>query len=148
MKKYLRWLSIPIEVRFYEVDSYNIVNNMYYLSWFEMGRFAIAEKAGLLVDRFREELLAFVVLEAKVRYFKPVTFVTKIECQSCISKVEKSRIKFLHKIVNSVTKEIMAEGETTVVLTRNGTLLLDMPEWVKFKINRYISEFQGGVKND
>ena len=29
----------------------------------------------------------------------------------------------------------MAEGKTTVVLTKNGALLLEMPEWTKIKIN-------------
>ena len=80
--------------------------------------------------------MVFVVIEAEVKYLKPVTFASKIECQSRISEVEKSRIRFLHRIVNSVTKEIMAEGKTTVVLTKNGALLLEMPEWTKIKLTK------------
>ncbi len=142
----MNWMKIEISPRFYEVDSYNIVNNMYYLSWFEMGRFSIADKAGLITPRFMEENLAFLVLEAHIYYKKPVTFLDKIIIESVVSPPKASKLIFLHRIRIKKDNSISAEGKTIVVLTKKNKLLMKMPDWVEQRIMDYIKNVQGGFK--
>ena len=138
------WIETVLEPRFFEVDSYKIVNNMFYLSWFEMGRFAIAERVGLLVPRFAEENLGFVVTRSEVLYKKPVTFGTKIRSQGRIRTVEASRLVFDHRISALRSSVVYAQGTTEVVCVRDGKLLMRLPDWVQDLIIKFIKDVQGG----
>ncbi len=139
-----QWIDTILEPRFFEVDSYKIVNNMFYLSWFEMGRFAIAERAGLCVPRFEAEDLGFVVTRSEVHYKKPVTFGTKVRSQGRIRAVEASRLIFEHRISALKSPAVYAQGTTEVACVRDGKLLMRLPDWVQDLITTFIKDVQGG----
>ncbi|MCX7656086.1 acyl-CoA thioesterase [Treponema sp. J25] len=141
----MNWMTIPIAIRFYEVDSYRIVNNMFYLAWFEMGRFAIAEKAGIVSDRFEKENLRFVVKHIEVEYLRPVYFKDRVVCESSICSVVGSKIDFLHIIRNEINKEIHTKGRTEVILLKDNKMQIHMPEWIKQCIDIYLEHYQKGL---
>ncbi len=140
----MKWVAVPIEPRFYEIDSYQIVNNMFYLSWFEMGRFAVAEKAGLVCDSFNDEGLAFVVKHIDIDYKRPVTFRDRVVCESVIASRTGSKLAFAHRVRNAVNNEVCTEGHTEVVLLKNAKMQLSMPGWIDDCITRYLAEYQKG----
>ncbi|MBN2353009.1 MAG: acyl-CoA thioesterase [Spirochaetales bacterium] len=141
----MKWLPSPIQIRFYEVDSYRIVNNMYYLSWFELGRFAVAEKAGIACPRFEDENLAFVVSSVKVEYRKPVRFGQAVCCESLIAAVTASKIGFSHRIRNTGNGELHASGVSEVICVKDAKMLLKLPAWVEKRVREYLLKFQGGI---
>ncbi|WP_304224601.1 thioesterase family protein [Gracilinema caldarium] len=141
----MKWVVIPIEPRFYEIDSYQIVNNMFYLSWFEMGRFAVAEKAGLICDRFHDEGLSFVVKHIDIEYKKSVLFRDKIKCETIISLWTAAKLVFNHRIRNAINNEIHSEGHSEVILLKKSKMQLNMPVWVEECINKYLNDYQEGL---
>ena len=124
---------------FYQVDSYGIVNNIYYAAWFEAGRFAVAEEANLLSEIDSESALSFIVCETSIRYIKPVRFRDSVLIQSTINRVKASKISFKHRILLCSGKILVAEGESAVVVVRNKRLLLNLPGSVSKKIMDYIN---------
>lgn len=140
----MRWCSVDISPRFFEVDSYQMVNNMFYLSWFEMGRFAIAQKAGIVCPRFLQEKLAFVVSRAEVLYRKPVALTDTVTCESIIEKAAASRLVFRHRILNRGNHGLHAEGTTEVVCTRDGRMLLKLPAWIVEAVAWFTELWQTG----
>lgn len=143
-----RWTEIETSPRFFEVDSYRIVNNMFYISWFEMGRFAVAEKAGLVVPRFEEEGLGFVVTRTEITYRKPVVFSMRVLIGTRIFMNEASRLVFQHRISSVKTRMVCAEGTTEVACIKGGKLLVKLPPWVQDCLNTYIKDVQGGLPKE
>ncbi|MCX7655965.1 MAG: acyl-CoA thioesterase [Treponemataceae bacterium] len=140
----MKGIVISVEPRFYEVDSYQVVNNMFYLSWFEMGRFSVAEKAGLICERFKNEGLAFLVSHIDIYYKKPVVFRDKICCQTTIKSKIGAKLVFKHIIKKVTSHEVCSEGISEVVLMKNYKMQIKMPEWIDLCIARYIGEYQNG----
>lgn len=141
----MRWNELDIEPRFYEIDSYSIVNNMYYLSWLEMGRLKIARDAGIMIPRLYTDSIQFVVAESHIRYDNAVNFWDKVVVESMIDKVEGSRLDFAHRVKSRITKAVMAEATTSVLCLKLGKVIPRMPEWIKERIDSYLERFQAGV---
>jgi acyl-CoA thioester hydrolase len=141
----VKWSEIQLEPRFYEIDSYNIVNNMFYLSWFEMGRFEIARQAGLICPQFQNQNLMFAVVEAHVYYKKPIALFTAVVVESMIQKIAGSKIFFAHRIRNKKTNVLLADGQTCVICLRDRKMLIKLPGWIEEKITGYIEHYQGGL---
>ena len=142
----VNWNSMDVEPRFYEIDSYNIVNNMYYLSWMEMARLKVARDAGLLVPRLYSEGIFFVVTEAHIHYENAVNFWDKVRIETVITKVEGSRMEFQHRVKSQMTKTRMATAQTSIICLKQGNVIPRMPEWMDQKVEHYISETQQGLQ--
>ena len=138
----MKWNQIDIEPRFYEIDSYSIVNNMYYLSWMEMARLKVAKDAGILIPRLYSEGILFVVAEAHLHYENAVNFWDKVRVETIISKVQGSRMEFEHRVISQITKIQMAKATTAILCLKKGGVLPRMPEWVQEKIDAYIRNVQ------
>lgn len=142
----MNWNPLEIEPRFYEIDSYNIVNNMYYLSWMEMGRLKIAKEAGIMIPRLYVDSIQFVVAETNIRYENAVNFWDKVLVETIISKVEGSRMDFSHRVKSRITKAQMAEANTSVLCLKQGKVIPRMPEWIQERIESYLHNVQSGAE--
>lgn len=135
--------QIEISPRFFEVDSYNVVNNMFYLSWCEMGRFDVAQKAGLLDSGIADGEIRFMVKESRLHYEKPVHFYNKVILHTQVETTGTSRLNFKHRIILKNTRETAAYGETATVCIKNGRLLPKLPTEVEKRVQAYIKQNQG-----
>jgi YbgC/YbaW family acyl-CoA thioester hydrolase len=140
----MNWNKIEIEPRFYEIDSYSIVNNMYYLSWMEMARLKIAKDAGILVPRLYSEGILFVVAEARITYENAVNFWDKVRVETVIRRVHGSRMEFEHQVVSQITKIRMATATTAILCLKGGNVMPRMPEWIQTKLEAYLADVQDG----
>ena len=140
----MEWVKFNLAPRFYEIDSYNMVNHMFYLSWFEMGRFAVAEKAGILSPRFKEEGFMFVVSEVNISYKKPVGFLDKVIVETALLPAKACKLVFRHRIRSMIDKSIFCEGTTATVCVQQGKMTLKLPEWIDTSIRNYIENIQKG----
>lgn len=139
----MKYHSIDIQLRFYEFDSYGIVNNMFCYSWFELGRFALSEHIGLS-RQFLSTGYEFVVLSNQAQYLKSIKKGNKISCKTCIGNITGTKISFLHKVVDSVNGCVYINGSSTTVLISNGKLILKFPPTISDLINSYVGNEQGG----
>jgi len=110
-----------------------------------MGRFAVAEKAGLICDRFNDENLSFVVKHIDIDYKRSVTFRDRVTCETIISSWTAAKLLFKHRIRNAINNEIHSEGYSEVVLLKNLKMQLNMPVWVEECIIRFINDYQKGL---
>lgn len=141
----MNWNEMILEPRFYEFDSYGIVNNMYYLSWMEMARLKVAKDAGILVPRLNSEGIMFVVAEAQIQYDNAVNIWDKVRVETIVRRVEGSRMEFEHKVKSSITKNTMARGATSILCLKGGKVLPCMPDWIKDKLDAYLHQVQQGL---
>ena len=86
-----------------------------------------------------------VLCENEAKYLKSIHFSDSIVCLSCINKVLGSKITFSHKIMSSNNSECFIRGKSSVVLLKNGKLMLEYPEEMEQLIIRYVKEVQGGL---
>lgn len=140
----MKYSCINIQPRFYEFDTYGIVNNMFYYSWFELGRLRIAQQAEL-DNCINSTEYKFVVLKSSAEYLFPVRPNDEIACESCIKQVVGSKLVFQHSIVNKINGRKYAEGSSEVAVVKNDKLLLKLPKEINEKINNYIVNIQKGI---
>jgi len=142
----LIWNRTEIEPRFYEIDSYGIVNHMFYISWCELARLKISKDAGLLIPKLYDEVIMFVVSNIQMNYIHAINFwENSIIIESVISEVKASKLIFKHRIKSGKTKIEMAYGESSIVCLRSGKMLLSFPGWISERIDNYIKNIQKGI---
>lgn len=148
----VRPASVELNPRFFEVDSYQIVNNMFYVSWCEMGRFRVAQLAGIMdsgdMAQAYDGGIHFMVTESRLKYHHPIRFQDTVRVDTLLGIPEASRLKFRHTIRNRKTMRICVEANTSVVAVKDGRLLNTLPQWAMDKIEKYLNEQQGIVVNE
>ncbi|NPV38674.1 hypothetical protein BREVNS_1524 [Brevinematales bacterium NS] len=141
----LKWTTVEIMPRFYEIDSYGIVNNMFYVGWLEIGRFKIAEEAGLIEQKVLDEKIAFVVSSIEIRYKKPVSFLDTVLLENLLSWEGTGKLVFYHKGKNKRTKEEVVLAKTVVICMKEGKVAVNLPSFIAEKVSFFINSVQGGM---
>ncbi len=105
--------SIPVQMRFNDVDVLGHVNNSIYFTYYDLGKSAyFTTVRNGQMDWMRPDVVIANVncnFYAPMRFGEPVSVVTRVE-----SIGEKS-FKMHQRIVNTVTKEIKSECATVMV---------------------------------
>ena len=119
--------SIPIEIRFSDLDMNHHVNNAVYFTYMENARLAV------LMDelvKYHNEDIHFVISEATCKYKIPIKLSDQLECELSFVPLRPTscEIKYLFKNVQSGVP--YAEGSTRMVLFNANTgRPLPIPEW-------------------
>ncbi len=111
---------MDMEVRDYELDCEQIVNNANYLHYMEHTRHKFCSDAGLSFIEMHKRGIDAVVRKIEVEYKNSLrggdTFL------SCI-RLERKGARFIfHQDIIKSTGEVMAEGIVTVVVLKDGKL--------------------------
>lgn len=141
----INWINIEVTPRFYEIDSYGIVNNMFFLGWLEMGRFKIAEIAGLIEERIIKENIIFLVTNIEISYLRPVKFLDTIVVENSLYWKGSGKLIFYHRGKNKKTKDIVFLAKSIVVCTREGNVIKVLPSFVEEKLVNFINVTQKGI---
>jgi acyl-CoA thioester hydrolase len=122
--------TIPINVRFHEVDSLRIVWHGHYLKYFEDGREAFGRKYGIgYLDVFDLGLLTPLV-NVNCDYKKPVKYGDPVMLETTFMDSDAAKIQFKFTLFHAETKEVFTTGESTqVFLNASGELLLTPPQF-------------------
>lgn len=117
-KKYI--FSTELEVRDYELDSEQIVNNSIYLNYMEHTRHKFCNFAGCaFIDLVKEGIIA-VVRKVEIEYLSPLKSGDKFF--SCLNLERKgARFIFTQDII-STDGELKARAIITIVALENGKL--------------------------
>lgn len=128
--------TVPLNIRFSEVDSMNIVWHGSYVMYFEDAREAFGKKYGLAyLDIFGNGFYAPLV-DLSFKYKSPITYDMKPEITITYKPVDAAKIVFDYEITNPDNGDVLATGHSVqVFMDLNYQLVWTNPdfyeEWKK-----------------
>ncbi len=119
----------------------NVVYYANYLVWFEVGRTELCRDYGFNYrDMEREDGLCIIVAEARCRYKAPARYDDEIEVRTCLRETRKRVLIFDYEVYRKSDGLLLAEGETTHVITDLNGRPSSLPE-------KYAELFRRGPVN-
>jgi acyl-CoA thioester hydrolase len=107
-----------IRVRYAETDQMGVVYYANYFVWFEIGRVEFLREAGFSYrDMERENGCFIAVVDARCRYRAPVRYDEQIVIRTRLSFIRGSAIQFAYEALRAFDRSLVAEGETTHMVT-------------------------------
>ncbi len=110
-------VQLEIQVRSYEVDFQNVVNNAVYFNYFELARIDYRKKMGYTLNpngTFSDGLLFFVA-HNECDYFAPAYIENELIIYTRIDYIRNSSLNFEHLIFNKSTDQFIARGSGVIV---------------------------------
>lgn len=117
-KKYC--FQLEMEVRDYELDCEQIVNNANYLHYIEHTRHKFCQEAGLPFIEMHKNGIDAVVRKIEMEYFSPLQSGDKFI--SCLSLERKGPRYIFNQDIYKTTGEKVIEAIVTAVILKNGKL--------------------------
>ena len=131
----MKYHETPVQVRFYEVDSYGVVWHGHYIGWFEAGRNELTERFQMGPLQLKERNLLAPVVEVSCQFKLPATFGDFLIVQTTMERTEVAKLIFHYRILHRESGKVLATGASTHVLTDlKGNLLYRAPEEILEKI--------------
>jgi len=110
-------VQLEIQVRSYEVDFQNVVNNAVYFNYFELARIDYRKKMGYTLNpngTFSDGLLFFVA-HNECDYLAPAYLENELVIYTRIDYIKNSSLNFEHLIFNKSTNQFIARGSGVIV---------------------------------
>jgi len=122
--------TLPLNIRFSEVDSMNIVWHGSYVMYFEDAREVFGKKYGIAyLDIFGQGYYAPLV-DLSFKYKSPITYDMKPEITITYKPVDAAKIVFDYEITNPENGEVLATGHSVqVFMDLNYQLVWVNPEF-------------------
>ena len=127
-----RVFETRLRVRYVETDQMGVVYHSNFLIWFEVGRVEALRELGFHYrDMEREDGCFIAVVDARCRYKSPAYYDDDILVRTRIRNVRGSLIHFQYEIVRAADSTLLAEGETTHIVTDANMQKRELPEKYK-----------------
>jgi acyl-CoA thioester hydrolase len=118
-----------LRVRYAETDQMGVVYYSNYLVWFEIGRVELLRQLGFDYKRMETEDDCWIpVVEVNCRYKSPARYDDELTVQTEVAAMRGSVLKFRYRILRVADKYLLAEGETTHVITDSRMRKRPLPE--------------------
>ena len=118
-----------LRVRYAETDQMGVVYHSNHLIWFEVGRVELMRQMGFSYrDMEREDGCFIAVAEVKCRYRAPVFYDDEILIRTRLKTVRESVVVFSYELVRADSNALVAEGETTHIVTDAKMKIAALPE--------------------
>ena len=118
-----------LRVRYAETDQMGVVYHSNHLIWFEVGRVEFMRQLGFSyrdMERSQDRFIA--VAEAICRYRAPVFYDEEVIIRTRLKNVRESVIIFTYELLRAETGAILAEGETTHIVTDSKMKVAALPD--------------------
>jgi len=128
-----------LRVRYAETDQMGVVYHSNHLIWFEVGRVELMRQMGFSYrDMEREDGRFIAVAEVKCRYRAPVYYDEEVLVRTKLKSVRESVVVFGYELVRAENGALLAEGETTHIVTDSKMKIAALPE-------KYLTAFRTAV---
>jgi acyl-CoA thioester hydrolase len=118
-----------LRVRYAETDQMGVVYHSNHLIWFEVGRVELMRQMGFSYrDMEREDGCYIAVAEVKCRYRAPVYYDEEVVVRTRLKSARESVVLFAYELVRAETGALLAEGETTHIVTDSSMKIAALPE--------------------
>jgi acyl-CoA thioester hydrolase len=107
-----------IRVRYAETDQMGVVYHANYFIWFEVGRVELLRQLGFSYRDMETGDGCFIaVVDARCRYKAPARYDDEIIIRTHIKNIRESLIHFGYELLRANDGTLLAEGETTHLVT-------------------------------
>ena len=128
-----------LRVRYAETDQMGVVYHSNHLIWFEVGRVELMREMGFSYrDMEREDRRFIAVAEVQCRYRAPAYYDEEIVVRTRLKAVRKSVVVFSYELVRAESRTLLAEGETTHIVTDARMKVAALPK-------RYLMAFRAAM---
>jgi acyl-CoA thioester hydrolase len=128
-----------LRVRYAETDQMGVVYHANHLIWFEVGRVELMRQMGFSYrDMEREDGRFIAVAEVKCRYRAPVHYDEEVVVRTRLKAVRESVIIFGYELARVETGALLAEGQTTHIVTDLNMKVSTLPE-------KYLTVFRAAI---
>jgi acyl-CoA thioester hydrolase len=118
-----------LRVRYAETDQMGVVYHSNHLIWFEVGRVEFMRQMGFSYrDMERDDGRFIAVAEATCRYRAPVYYDEEVLVRTQLKTVRESVVIFSYTLVRAENGALLAEGETTHIVTDANMKVSTLPE--------------------
>ena len=118
-----------LRVRYAETDQMGVVYHSNHLIWFEVGRVELMRQMGFSYrDMERDDGCFIAVAEVKCRYRAPVYYDDEVLIRTRLKTVRESVVVFSYELVRADNNALVAEGETTHIVTDSNFKIAALPE--------------------
>ena len=113
-----RVCEIRLRVRYAETDQMGVVYHANYFVWFEVGRVELLRQMGFSYRDMEQSDGCFIaVVDARCRYKAPARYDDEIIVRTDLKNVRESLVHFGYELVRASDGLLLAEGETTHIVT-------------------------------
>jgi len=128
-----------LRVRYAETDQMGVVYHSNHLIWFEVGRVELMREMGFSYrDMERDDARFIAVAEATCRYRAPVYYDEEVVVRTRLKSVRESVLVFSYELVRAEGGTLLAEGETTHIVTDPNLKIAALPE-------KYLKAFRAAL---
>jgi acyl-CoA thioester hydrolase len=129
--------EVKIRVRYAETDQMGIVHHTNHFIWFEVGRVEFLRELGFSYrDMEENDGCCIALVDARCRYKAPARYDDELIVRTQLKNVRESLVHFAYELVRANDGVLLAEGETTHVVTDREMKKRAIPE-------KYMEVFRG-----
>jgi acyl-CoA thioester hydrolase len=107
-------LSVPVKVRFRDIDAFGHVNNAVYFTYMEVARVEYITRLGLRTSDLPRPF--FIIAAASCQYKVPIQLTTALAVQVRVSRLGASSFDMEYHMIDETTGQLLATGHTTQVV--------------------------------
>jgi acyl-CoA thioester hydrolase len=117
-----------IRVRYAETDQMGVVYHSNYFIWFEVGRVDLLRELGFTYREMEQVDGCYIaVVDARCRFKAPARYDDEIVIRTHLKNVRESLIHFAYEAVRESDGTLLAEGETTHIVTGRDMRKRELP---------------------
>jgi acyl-CoA thioester hydrolase len=110
--------EVRLRVRYAETDQMGVVYHANHFIWFEVGRVEFLRRLGLSYRDMEQSDQCFIaVVDARCRYKAPAHYDDEVIVRTHLKNVRESLVHFGYELVRVSDGVLLAEGETTHIVT-------------------------------
>ncbi len=107
-----------IRVRYAETDQMGVVYHSNFFIWFEVGRVELLRQLGFTYKEMEQQDQCYIaVVDVRCRYKAPARYDEEILVRTHLKNTRESLIHFGYEAVRACDGTLLAEGETTHLVT-------------------------------
>jgi acyl-CoA thioester hydrolase len=121
--------EVRLRVRYAETDQMGVVYHANHFVWFEVGRVELLRQLGFSYRDMEQTDHCFIaVVDARCRYKAPARYDDEVIVRTHLKNVRESLVHFGYELVRVGDGAILAEGETTHIVTDSEMKVCPIPE--------------------
>lgn len=115
-------VALDIRVRFAETDAMGIVHHSNYIVWFEAGRVAWMDAAGMPYAEVAAGGNHFAVTGVQVEYRTPVRFDDRLQVITRLVKLRSRQVSFAYEVRNAENELLVTGGSDHICVDLEGRM--------------------------
>lgn len=128
-----------VRVRYAETDQMGVVYHANHFVWFEIGRVELLRQLGFSYREMESQDQCYIaVVDARCRYRAPARYDDEVLVRTQLKNVKESVIHFGYELVRAGDGTVLAEGETTHIVTDSQMKITALPP-------RYMNVFRTAI---